>query len=66
MQQLELSESEQQAVANALQTALTTLELEIKRADSIDYKNMLKERHHVLEQVLSRLPPATAPKPMLV
>ena len=66
MMHLELSESEQQAVANALQTALTTLELEIERADSIDYKSMLKQHRDILDQVLRRLPPATAPKPVRV
>ncbi len=61
MQNVEFTAEELEVVREILQHRLSEIEVELFRTDTHDFKEMLKHRRGVLEQVLARLPaPITA------
>ena len=59
MIQIQLSSEEQEILDETLQTALTTLEIEIRRADSPEFKKLLTHRCEVLQGLQAKLSHAT-------
>jgi hypothetical protein len=55
MSQLELSEDEESTLNDLLRGVLENLEVEIHRTDGIQFKEVLRRRHDVLEQLLAKL-----------
>lgn len=55
MTNIELTDEEQQVVGEVLQSSLKTIEVEIHRADPIDYKKQLKHRAELLRGLLMKM-----------
>jgi len=55
MQQMEFSPEEIEVLREVLQHELTEMEVEVFRTDVHDFKQMLKHRRTVLEQVLNKI-----------
>lgn len=55
MRRLELTDQEQQTLAEVLREFVSKLELEILRTDHHDFRQLLKCRYAVLNGLLSRL-----------
>lgn len=57
--QLQLNEAERAALAEVLSEALPTLREEITRTENYDFREQLKQRKALLEQILARLAAVT-------
>ena len=55
MLHLDLTTEEQQTLAYLLEECISDLRMEIVDTDSVDYKEMLKHRKHVLTKLLQAL-----------
>lgn len=52
MVQLNLTEDERQTLAGVLESYLSDLRMEISDTDSLDFRELLKERKRVIRKVL--------------
>ncbi len=50
-----LDDKQEQALRQVLEHALETLELEIRRTDHAEFKELLKNRREVLNEILAKL-----------
>ncbi len=57
MQTLVLTAEELELVAELVQHALSQIDVEVFRTDTREFKDMLKHRRAVLEQLMAKLPP---------
>ena len=64
MQTNEFTAEETEVMREVLQSGLKEIGLEVSRADSIDFKHVLKHRREILEHVLSKLMAAPVAGPM--
>lgn len=55
MMTLSLDQEQQETFLQVMQHALETLELEVRHADSHDYKEMLKHRRGVIQDILAKV-----------
>lgn len=55
MTNIELTDEEAQTLGEVLQSSLKTVEVEVHRADPIDYKKQLKHRAEVLRGLLMKM-----------
>lgn len=55
MLQISLNEEELVTLRDLLSCCLAELRIEIHHTDDMDYKDMLKNRKHVLEKILNEL-----------
>lgn len=55
MTNLDLTDEERDVLSEVLQGALTTLEVEVHRADPIEYKKQLKHRCEVIRGLLLKM-----------
>lgn len=55
MLQLELSDLEQEALAEALKSFLAELRTEVGHTDRLAYRDRLKDQEHVLKTILGKL-----------
>jgi hypothetical protein len=62
MQRLELSPEEQEILRDVLRQAVGEMEIEVLHTDSHGFKEMLKHRRNVLEQIIERLGALTPSK----
>ncbi|MCW8892199.1 MAG: hypothetical protein OQL18_02640 [Deltaproteobacteria bacterium] len=53
---LDLTKNEEQVLAETLESSLSRLQDEISHTDSRDYREALKERKEVLQNLRSKLP----------
>ncbi len=59
MATIELTTAEQDILGQTLQSALANLEIEIRHADHLEFKEFLKERRQVLQQLREKLETST-------
>ena len=55
MHDLEFTAEELSALGEVLQHQIAEMEIEVRRTDTHDYREMLKHRRQVLENVLAKL-----------
>jgi len=55
MQTIEFTSEELEALRELLEHSQRELDVEVFRTDSPDFKQMLKNRRHTLEQILDKL-----------
>ena len=60
MIRIELSGEEQEVLAQMLQSALATLEVEIRHTDRLEFRDQLKHRREILRNLLAKVPDTTA------
>ncbi len=60
MMKLEIGAEEQEVLGQILQHALSDLDVEIHRTDKIEFKELLKHRRELLNEMLMKLQPAVA------
>jgi hypothetical protein len=59
MQHIELSAQEIESLREVIESRLAQLEVEIDRTDTHDFKEMLKHKRTLLQQVLAKLATAS-------
>jgi hypothetical protein len=59
MQQIELSAEERDVLGEILQRAMIDLESEIIHTDTHSFKELLRHRHEIMEQLQNKLTPLT-------
>ena len=59
MTMVELTTKEQEFLVQILHSSLATLEVEIRHADHIEFREVLKDRRKVLEQLLAKVQKAS-------
>lgn len=60
MIQLDLTSDEQETIAAVLENYLSDLRMEIANTDSMDFRDMLKERKRVVQKVLDEVQSGSA------
>jgi hypothetical protein len=63
MQNLEIAPEEAEILQEVLESYLKEIDLELSRADSIEFKNMLKRRRSTLENIRAKLAPVGVATP---
>jgi len=58
---LELSEEERELLAETVDSALTHLDVETHRTDTLEYKQSLQHRSDILRELLAKLTRQTTP-----
>jgi hypothetical protein len=56
MQSYEFSLEEVEVLRGILRQAITSLDVEVFRTDTHDFKEMLKRRRQIMERILTKLP----------
>ncbi len=55
MNTIEISETEREVLGGLLKSALANLEIEIRRTDHLEFKEALKQRREILNELAGKL-----------
>ncbi len=55
MNTIEITDAEREVLGEILQSALANLEIEIRRTDHLEFKETLKERRHLLQELAEKV-----------
>ncbi len=59
MNTIEITDAEREVLAEILKNALATLDIEIRRTDHLEFKEVLKQRRNTLQELSDKIEIAT-------